>query len=246
MKTAGDLIQNIVQKKSAALPSLRPINPIQEIFSLRAPTHEEKQKLYSLLAPHLKEEESIEKLQLDIDKIAKLSLECTSIQKQGVLLLGEKIAQAKEAFLHYVGFKALFSTWIKNTFSSEKTAYNALAFYELYLEIKEEELKEKLKKMPLKASYILASKKGDIEEKKEIIQHNYLEKSEEILREIAKKFPMDHEDKRQKKASISSLLKKMSLLLDLIELQTNQIQAGDFALLMKLSLKINKLINKDH
>lgn len=246
MKTAGDLIQNIIQKKSSPTPALRPINPIQEIFSLRAPSEEEKQKLFLVLSPHLKEEDFSEKLKEDIEKIAKLSLECSSIQKQGVLLLGEKITQAKETFHQYSGFKALFSTWIKNTFSSEKTAYNALAFYELYLELKEEELKEKLKKMPLKASYILASKKGDIEEKKAIIQANYLEKSEEILSEISKKFPLAEDDKRQKKASVSSLLKKMSLLLEAITLQTKDIKADDLAILMKMSLKIQKLINKDH
>ncbi len=207
MNKNQDLILNIVKKEKEFLSPIRPINTLQEIFSIQPVAREEKEALFHELVQILGEEESDKrKLEADFDQLALLSQACRAIQKQGIILVGEKIDQARSLFFGYEKSRALFSTWIKKTFSSEKSAYNALAFYQFYRQIEADADKEKFKKMPLKASYALASREGAIEEKILFIQNQYHKKNEEILNEIQSRFPLSDQDHRKKKKPLFTKL----------------------------------------
>ncbi len=246
MRSATDLIRNIVKKEPAIKGPLRPINAIQEFFSMKPISQEEKKGFFEQLIPLLDDDvEEIDHLKRDVDQLITLSYECSSVQKQGVLLIGEKINEAKKIFASYKMAKPLFTSWIKKTFSSEKTAYNALAFYEFYIAIQEEDLREKLKKMPLKASYILASRKGDIEQKKEIILSSYMEKSDEILLEIQTKIPLHKEDLRRTKSPMFSAFKKIDKILNHLEFHHKNLDSQDKKILLNIQSKIKNLLRED-
>ena len=213
MKNSQDLILNIVKKPASTPQLLKPINTLQEIFSFQPATADEKEQFFIELNEIIEKNiEDQEKLKKDLHELVHLSKECNSIQKQGIVLLGEKIHRTKEIFSAYKEFKSLFTHWIKKTFSSEKTAYNALSFFELHQEFSNED-REKLKKMPLKASYALASRKGDIEKKRQIVQEKYELASDEILDTIRNVFPLAENDLRKNKSSINQILQKMEGLL---------------------------------
>ena len=57
------------------------------------------------------------------------------------------------------------STWLNITFKHRSTAYNVLAYYELYKTLPNTELQKKLKEMPHKAAYVLASERVKSEQK---------------------------------------------------------------------------------
>jgi hypothetical protein len=246
MKNQQDLIFNIIKKDSKAQPPLKPINTLQEIFSVKPVAEEEKQIFLQGCTELLKEHTSDQSfLKRDLDRLVMLSKECMSIQKQGVILLGEKISQAKEIFSSYSLNKPLFSYWIKKTFSSEKTAYNALALFEFYSSIQEESIKEKLKKMPLKASYVLASRKGNIQDKVEIIESKFELNSEEILLAIQSKFPLEKTDHRKGDQSISFILNKMDVLLLKMEMKDQSFSKQDRQKIAQIAKRLNSLVQEE-
>jgi hypothetical protein len=160
------------------------------------------------------------------------------------MLLGEKIAEAKKIFSSYKKAKPLFSFWIKETFSSEKTAYNALAFYEFYQEIHEESLREKLQKMPLKAGYILASRKAAISDKIAIIENSYENKSDDILLEIQEKIPLEKKDARKSKITPQKCFKEIIFLLKKIQGVGMQLTVEEKNLIQQIKTHLEFLESK--
>ncbi|WP_100933919.1 CT583 family protein [Candidatus Chlamydia corallus] len=102
--------------------------------------------------------------------IKTLTCQIKSIQKQHVLLIGEKIYKVRELLKTIESSDTTFSSWISLVFSTKSSAYNALAYYELftYLPSKTEQLL--LQSIPYKAAYLLASRKGSIERKLEVMK----------------------------------------------------------------------------
>lgn len=244
MKNSSELILGLIKKDVEKKNSFRPINTMQEIFSIKPASNFLKEEFFSKLEGYLEGDEERNFLRNDLEQIVNLSNECCSIQKQGVILLGEKIAVAKKIFSSYQKCKPLFSFWIKQTFSSEKTAYNALSFYEFYQDIQEESIREKLKKMPLKASYALASRKGAIEDKIAIINSNYHSKSEAILLEIQEKIPLEKEDARKIKVVSLDYLKKIIFILKKIEIADFQLNLEEKKLIHQIKCQLDVLENK--
>ena len=153
----------------------------------------------------------------DFGDIVRLTSELKAIQKQAVLLVGERIHTARFIFQKY-GEKATmaFTSWLTLAFTSRKTAYNALAYYDLYSSLPNPILKEKMKQMPVKVSYALASRKAEEEIKQNIINSYNGEKQDEMLMLLEEQIPIIG-DKRSPKSlgakSVENLEKATQLVM---------------------------------
>ncbi len=139
---------------------------------------------------HLSEEQT----EKDLKEIKLLTAEIKSIGKQGILLLGERVWKAREILKNYRN--GTFTQWIEAAFESKKTGYNVLAYYELFHALPLAGLKEKFKKIPQRAAYILASRHGNLEKKMTIISDHADLKANDLIELIQEQFPMAARDKR--------------------------------------------------
>lgn len=101
--------------------------------------------------------------------IKTLTSQIKSIQKQHVLLIGEKIYQVRELLKTIGSSDTTFSAWISLVFSTKSSAYNALAYYELFIGLPSKNEQFLLQSIPYKTAYLLASRKGSIEKKIDVM-----------------------------------------------------------------------------
>ena len=137
-------------------------------------------------------EEEIDK---DFSQLVQITSELKAIQKQAVILVGERICSVREIFKRHGGDGIGFTSWLGLAFNARKTAYNAMAYYELYSILPSEELKSKMKQMPVKVSYVLASRNAPEKLKFSIIDSYQGEKQREMLDRIEEFMPIQG-DKR--------------------------------------------------
>ncbi|WP_213319173.1 CT583 family protein [Chlamydiifrater volucris] len=102
--------------------------------------------------------------------IKQLTGQIKGIQKQGVLLIGEKIFKVRDILRQIGCFDTSFTKWISLVFPTKSSAYNALAYYELYSSLPDHELRRKFQSIPYKTAYILASRKADIKRKISVME----------------------------------------------------------------------------
>lgn len=107
----------------------------------------------------------------DIEQLLDITCQIKAIQKQGIILLGEKIFKAREIINKNPLRKTSFSSWINISFKTKSSAYNALSYYELYSNLSNDELRNTFLNIPYKAAYRLSSKNICIEDKENIIPH---------------------------------------------------------------------------
>lgn len=190
MKNLNELASSfLTTNKAKSLPSQKPINSFQSLFQVNAEDENDLLELKTIV-PEIEQE--------DFSTLRQMTLEIKSIQKQGIVLLGERIFSVKQLLSKYPESNRCFTKWLSYAFSSVKSAYNALGFYQLYSQLPSEALKAKLKQMPAKTTYALASRKGDIEAKIAIINNYQGETHEEFFEKIRQEFPLDEQDKRKK------------------------------------------------
>jgi len=208
MSDINQLAQKFLKKKS--LPSSDEWdktfvhNSFRSLFESQDLGIEEKQNIRSLFAEKL--QGSVAE---DLEEIFRLTSELKSLQKQAILLVGERVYRVREIFKKYGEERGAFTLWLKKTFSSKKTAYNALSFYELYRHLPTEKLREQFKQMPAKASYILASRKGDFSAKLAVIDQYRGEKQEQLIERIISRFPVEIGDRRSSKTLTQKSLEEI-------------------------------------
>lgn len=171
-------------------------NSFSSVFKLHELDEGEAKAIEELLeagGSHLDQSE----LSLDIQKLKNITAEVKSISKQGVILLGERISKARAILTKYGDGKNTFTAWLIKAFGSRRSAYNTLSYYELYTALPSEVLREKLKNLPLKAAYALASRQGEMEEKVQIISDYAGEKPRQVIEEIQKRLPLKKGDRRK-------------------------------------------------
>ena len=145
----------------------------------------------------------------DYKAIVKLTTEIKTISKQGILLIGKRIYEARKILRSYGGEKGAFSNWLLNTFGNKRTAYNILSYYDFYNSLPKKSLKEKLKQMPVQAVYSLASRKGLPQVKHDIISNYNNEKQKEVLLQIQERLPLAKTDKRATKDNNTLVLEQL-------------------------------------
>jgi len=207
------------QKQETAVPIgfnlVTQTNNFNSVFNIRPLETTEAASIEKLLAENfLPGSISDEQVGKDADELKIITAEIKAIGKQGIVLMGERVHKAREILKPYRD--GTFTKWIEKAFGARKTGYNMLSYFELYNALPSPLLKEKLKKIPQKAAYILASRLGDIEVKAEIINDYYDQGANEIIALIQEKIPLMSKDKRSYKDAharlIASLFKEIKKL----------------------------------
>ncbi|MBX9744392.1 MAG: pGP6-D family virulence protein [Chlamydiales bacterium] len=139
----------------------------------------------------------------DLDQLKKITTEIKAVAKQGAVLTGERLNQARSILKPYRD--GAFAQWIDLFFGSRRTAYNMLAYYELYSSLPNHEAKIKFQKLPQKVAYLLASKNVTIDAKVDIIDKHFDSNPNDLMMLIQERFPADEGDGRRKTANKSLL-----------------------------------------
>ncbi len=150
----------------------------------------------------------------DTNTLKNLTAEIKAIGKQGVLLMGERVAKAREILQSY--HNGTFTKWLDSTFGSKKTGYNMLTYYDFYLALSEVDLKEKFQKLPQKIAYMLASRQGDMKKKEAIVRDYDEQECTDLISIIHEKLPIKVEDKRSHKDGSLAYILKLKTELKLI------------------------------
>lgn len=154
------------------------INAFQSLFAVQELEEGEIQAIETILHSGVEPGYREEEVASDAHEIKRLTKELKAIRRQELVLIGERVAAAREVFRRYKDRS--FRDWMQLTFGSFKTGYNYLGFYDLYLSVPDE-IKGHLKDMPAKAIYVLASHKAPLEKKIEVLKNNSKEKTAESL-----------------------------------------------------------------
>lgn len=145
-----------------------------------------------------------------LEELCRLTIELRSIRRQLVFLVGERLSRAKVILSQSID-KGSFGKWIDQTGLSRKSAYNALALYQLYCQMPSEDLKNRLKELPVKITYRLACRQGELNAKIAFIEQVFNEGERDLLRRLEERFPLNSGDKRSSppKERISKTLKEI-------------------------------------
>ena len=170
-------------KKAQTEKSLAPsmpgvINAFHSLFSVQELNENENQSIETILLAGLEIDGSRNDFQSDAYEIKRLTKELRAIRRQELVLIGERVAAAREVFRKYKDRS--FRDWMHLTFGSFKTGYNYLAFYDLYMAIPDE-MKNHLKEMPAKAVYVLASHKAPLEKKIEVVKNHSQQTAQTLI-----------------------------------------------------------------
>lgn len=182
------------------------VNNFSAVFDTKPLEKDEAEQIEKLLADNtLNDFISFEQLEKDKANLKSITAEIKAIGKQGAILMGERVHRANELLKSYKD--GTFTKWLEVTFGTRKTGYNLMNYYALYNELPNEELRQKFKKIPQRAAYILASRKADnIETKAEIIDQYYNLGPQELVDVIQEKLPLSSNDKRCNKGNASKLI----------------------------------------
>jgi hypothetical protein len=135
---------------------------------------------------------------VDLAHLQEITAEIKTINTQAALLHGERIKRAQTLLKEYK--EGAFSTWLVQTYGNRQTPYNFLQYFEFYQSLAIA-LRERMLQMPKQAVYTLASRSGDVEKKREIVEEYEGETKEELLTKIRTLFPLDAKDKRKENLS---------------------------------------------
>lgn len=185
------------------------VNNFTSIFNPQPLEHVEEVNLQKLLFENFQFTESEEqekvKLSQDFQQIKALTAEIKGIQKQSIVLIGERLDKVRTLLRTYR--EGTFTQWLKSTFKSKQTGYNILAFYEFYASLPSTELKNIFTSLPQKTAYLLASRAGDMDAKVQILQDPALNADDiDPLPLIREKLPLAAGDKRKTKGEAAKLL----------------------------------------
>lgn len=173
-----------------------PPNAFRSVFAIQNLDLLQEGELEDLLKTTASEQKKPLDIKRDFDVLKNITAEIRSIQKQSAMLLGERIVKARELLKSYGDGTSTFTKWLNATFSSRRTAYNCIAYYEFYMALPNDLLRERLKLMSHKAVYMLASRTGDIQNKFQIVEECYDLKQDEIIPIIQRRLPLPDSEKR--------------------------------------------------
>lgn len=168
---------NFLAKSKTNLVARPHINTFDAMFSVQDLNDQDNQNIDEILFDGGSglSKEAIDQHSVELKIITK---ELKAINKQGLLLIGERISKARTILNQYKDQS--FRSWLRLTYGSFKTGYNYISFFDLYMALPAN-LQFKLKEMPSKAAYILASKEASIQDKSQIIDNHYSDKSQKII-----------------------------------------------------------------
>lgn len=179
------------------------LSSFEGIFNSSELTDEEKDQLKSILDLYQTKGTSTS---ADFTQLCNLTVEVKAITKQAILLHGERIQKVQQLLKSYQD--GAFSAWLKHTYGNRQTPYNLLLYYEFYNQLPIS-LRPKLDHLPKQAVYTLASRKGALDTKIQIIESYNGQSKQQILELIRRKFPLAEDDARRGQHPILTPLKQL-------------------------------------
>lgn len=131
-------------------------------------TDEQSDKIKGLFTDYKPDDVAAGDVGDDLHRILELSTMIKSITQHSVLLIGERIKKAQTLMANYRG--GMFNKWLFMVFGNKVTPYSFLNYHNLYHSIEDPETRNSLEEMPKKAAYKLASRKGELGAKIEILK----------------------------------------------------------------------------
>ena len=188
LKTAGEKFSKMTHL--VEMSSSGNLSSFSGVFKVSSLNDNEQEALLRIL-DHFREE--TQDTATDFQALALITAEVKAINNQAIILHGERIKQAQVILKKYRD--GAFSAWLVATYGNRQTPYNFLQYYELHLALPSS-LHVKLDEMPRQAVYSLASREGDLNQKKSIIENYKGEPKNELLDLIRQAFPLAENDKR--------------------------------------------------
>lgn len=195
----------------------------REEFITAPLTKEEDAEIQLLLENGYKVDEiADEQVTANYENLVDITTQIRAIERQNVLLHGERIRKAREILKPYKD--GTFTRWLILAYGNRQTPYRFLQYYEFFQTLAGE-LRPLIEAMPKKAAYALSSREGAHEKKVELIKEYHSSSANEIICLIDETFPIDQKDKRKQKhrfleevdlamirGSVNSLLKRKNRL----------------------------------
>lgn len=216
-------------------------NSFNSVFNVQPLEPNESHEIERLLFNNLQSGRTKEAVEKDVEQLKLITSEIKAIGRQGTILMGERVHRARELLKSYVD--GTFTKWLDAAFGTRRTGYNMLAYYELYTALPHDDLRERLKKLPQKTAYILASRDGNLDTKAEIISEYHDRTHDELVVLIQEKLPVVSGDKRAGavKNSNSRLIAAMREALEKLFVNKHSLTDGDRKGLLEISQQINFL-----
>lgn len=186
------------------------------MFSVIDLSFREKEALVSILKNHQNAHQSIEE---DLEKLISLTSEVKAINHQAALLHGERVKKAQVLLKNYK--EGAFTAWMIAAYGNRQTPYNLMQYFE-FCELMPKNLRPRIEEMPRQAIYTLATRKGEIERKKAIVENYQGETKQQLLLLIRRAFPLEKEDRR--KTYPSSLCQELAQLYEKTKKHLNELK----------------------
>ncbi len=193
MTDLNSLLASKMQEKNETkmrLISERENSGFSGVFKVLPLGQSEEEELSHILSTNNPEELDITG---DLAELTKITAEVKAINSQAIILHGERIKKAQTLLKRYK--EGAFTSWLVRTYGNRQTPYNFLQYYDFYTSLSEA-LREKMMDMPKQAIYTLASRSGDLTQKKSFVKEYKGETKRTLLAKIREIFPLPKDDKR--------------------------------------------------
>lgn len=192
--------QNTSKMKAMAKQSASgSLTSFSGVFSISDLSEGEKNQLSELLMTFSNEDSDV---QQDLQALISLTSEVKAINNQAAILHGERIKKAQKILTQYRD--GAFTAWLISTYGNRQTPYNLMQYYEFYEAIPKN-LRPQIELMPRQVVYVLASRPGEFEMKRQIVERYQGETKNEMLALIRSTFPLAEQDKRKAKSELAFL-----------------------------------------
>lgn len=172
----------------------------------------------------------------DLEELSQITCELKAIHNQSILLHGERIKKAQNLLKNYKD--GAFSSWLMAVYGNRQTPYNFLQYYELYIALSTD-LQKKISSIPRQAIYTLASRRGSLQQKEQIVEQFRGESKELLITKIRKSFPLKQSDKRTK-SIYRSIYAQLTKIYEQMSEQSTSLSIKEKKILEILSQKISQ------
>jgi hypothetical protein len=195
-------------KESYEVQEASNVRSFREEFITAPLTREEDNAIQLLLIDESSANVAVvnDKISNDHKSLVDITTQIRAIERQNVLLHGERIKKAQEILKPYKD--GAFTRWLMVAYGNRQTPYRILQYYEFFNSLTSE-VKQLMQSMPKKAAYVLAARDGDSDKKIGIIKDHYSDTPENIINIVQEAFPLDPKDGRKKKASDAVLVESI-------------------------------------
>jgi hypothetical protein len=170
-------------------------------------SREEDSAIQNILWNEYRLEIEDEQVGVDYKNLLELTTQIRAIERQSVLLHGERVFKARNVLKKYR--KGAFTQWLIVAYGNRQTPYSFLQYYEFFKAL-DDETQKMVQEMPKKAAYILARRRGGHEKKVEIIKKHYNSKPGEIIQIVQDIFPKNDGKIRMKVKNDDVILNSIS------------------------------------